>query len=237
MEGSAPETIMSATTTVFHTAVIEHQVIGPRQELAGIAYNLQYTEPLVRELVAGNPPEGKDAHRLQIRDHGLVRVNLYGPHPERPGRRLCAIGIADTEDRAIEMANRAWFDYHASLLFTRELGPQQAYTLSIRHQVPGVPAQRAVTVGVAYDLQFLRPRVEAAVARNMPTLDEVHVVQSGEHTLMRVTLHGRHPLDSSRQVCVGGIADRHYRAMAAVEQAWAEYHASLLFAAHALGSG
>ena len=149
---------------------------------------------------------------------------------------MCAIGIADAEDRAIDAAKRTWFDYHASLLFAGGLGPEHAFRLSLRHQVPGVPAQRAVTVGVAYDVQFLRPRVEAAIARNMPTRDEVHVVHSGEHTLMRVNLHGRDPLDASRRVCVGGIADRHYRAMAAAEQAWAEYHASLLFAAQALGS-
>ena len=51
---------------------------------------------------------------------------------------------------------------------------------------------------------------------------------------MRVDLYGQDPLDSNRRVCVGGIADRHYRAMAAAEQAWADYHTFLLFAAHAL---
>jgi len=60
------------------------------------------------------------------------------------------------------------------------------------------------------------------------------VVQAGELTLMRVDLFGRDPLDSNRRVCVAGIADRHYRAMAAAEQAWADYHTFLRFAAAAL---
>lgn len=102
--------------------------------------------------------------------------------------------------------------------------------------MPGVPPQRATIVGVRYRLGYLGPLVEAAVARNMPTTDEVHVVNSGELTLMRVDVYGRHPLDSTRSVCVGGIADRHYRAMVAAEQAWKDYHESLLFAARALGS-
>jgi len=53
---------------------------------------------------------------------------------------------------------------------------------------------------------------------------------------MRVNLFGRHPLDSHRRVGVGGIADRHYRAKAAAEQAWVNYHTSVLLAASALGS-
>ncbi len=228
---------MSATVAVFHTATIEHHVLGPPQEMAAVAYNLQYTKSLVSELVAGNPPSAKDAQHVRVRDHELVRINLYGQHPDAPARRLCAIGIGDAEDRAADAADRVWFDYHASLLFTDKLRADQAYKLAIRQQVPGVPAKRAATIGVAFDVLYLRPQVEAAVARNMPTLDEVHVVHSGEHTLMRVNLHGRHPLDNNRSICVGGIADRHYRAMAAAEQAWAEYHASLLFAAQAIGSG
>jgi hypothetical protein len=227
---------MSATNTVFHTATIEHQVLGPRQEMTAVAYNLQYTKPLVAEFVAGNPSVSTDVQLVSVRDHELVRVNLYGQHPNRPGRRLCAIGIGDAQERAVDAANRVWFDYHASLLFTRELAPDQSYTLTIRHQVPGMPSQRAATIGVAYDVQYLGPQIDAAIARNMPTVDEVHVVNSGDHTLMRVNLHGRHPLDAERSICVGGIADRHYRAMAAAEQAWKEYHASLLFAAQALGS-
>ena len=102
--------------------------------------------------------------------------------------------------------------------------------------MPGVPAQRAATVGVAYDLQYIRPLVEAAVARNTPTSDELQVVQAGELTLMRVNLRGRHPLETGRRVCVGGIGDRHYRALAAAERAWTVYHTSLLFVAQVLGA-
>jgi hypothetical protein len=202
--------------------------------MSAVAYNLQYTRPLVTDLVEQNPPASRDAHVVGLHDHELVRVNLYGQHPEDPERRLCVIGIGDDEDRAEKAANGAWFDYHASVLLTGELGEGRSFKLSLRYRVPGVPAQRAATVGVAYDVQYMRPLVDTAVARNMPTLDECHVMQSGELTLMRVDLYGRDPLDTSRRVCVGGIADRHYRAMAAAEQAWADRHTFLLFATAAL---
>jgi hypothetical protein len=52
-----------------------------------------------------------------------------------------------------------------------------------------------------------------------------------------VNLFGQHPLDSHRRVGVGGIADRHFRAKAAAEQAWANYHTSVLLGASAMGSG
>jgi hypothetical protein len=227
---------MSPTGTVFHTATVEHHVPGPRVEMAAIAYNLQYTQPLVSGFVNQNPPTDADSHVLGVREHELVRVNLYGPHPDNPARRICAIGIGDDEGRARLAAETAWFDFHASMLFTGKLGEGEAYRLPIRHQVPGVPA-RATVVGVGYDVHYIRPLVEAAVARNMPTHDEFHVVHSGDLTLMRVSLYGSHPLDSHRSVCVGGVADRHYRATAAAERAWADYHTSLLFAAHAIGSG
>ena len=61
-------------------------------------------------------------------------------------------------------------------------------------------------------------------------------MHSGDLTLMRLNLFGRHPLDSQKRVGVAGIADRHFRAKAAAEQAWANYHASVLLAASALGS-
>ena len=224
---------MIATKTIFHTATIEHHVPGPPAEMSAVAYNLQYTRSLVTDLVEQNPPASGDTHVVRLHDHELVRVNLYGQHPEDPKRRLCVIGIGDEEDRAKTAANVAWSNYHASVLFTDKLGAGGS-KLSIRYRVPGVPAQRAATVGVAYDVQYMRPLVETAVARNKPTRDECHVVQSGELTLMRVDLYGQDPLDSHRRVCVGGIADRHYRAMAAAEQAWADYHTFLLFAAHAL---
>jgi hypothetical protein len=225
---------MCAANIIFHTATVEHHVPGPPAEMSAVVYNLQYTEPLVTDLVERNPPASEDTHVVGLPDHDLVRVNLYGQHPQDPKRRLCVIGIGDEEEHAKKAANGAWFDYHASVLFTGKLGQAGFFKRSIRYRVPGVPAQRAATVRVAYDVQHMRPLVETAVARNMPTLDECHVVQAGELTLMRVDLFGRDPLDSNRRVCVGGIADRHYRAMAAAEQAWAEYHLFLRFAAAAL---
>jgi len=227
---------MAVGNTVFHTATVDHQLPGPRVDMSAVAYNLQYTKPLVSDLVVQNPPAKPDVQVLAVREHKLVRVNLYGQHPSNASRRLCVIGVGDDQERAEKAANDAWFDYHASVLFTGALCDDGVHKLSIRHQVPGVPAQRAATVGVGYELEYLRPLVEAAVARNLPSVDEYHVVHSGEFTLMRVNLFGQHPLDSHRRVCVGGIADRHYRAKAAAEQAWANYHTSLLLAASALGS-
>ena len=227
---------MSVVSAVFHTATVNHQLPGPRVGISAVAYNLQYTRPLVSDLVEQNPPARADAHTLNVRERKLVRVNLYGQHPSNPLRRLCVIGIGDDRDRAEKAANDAWFDFHASMLFTGRLCEEGVHRMAIRYQVPGVPAQRAATVGVAYELEYLRPLVEAAVARNLPTVDEYHVVHAGELTLMCVDLFGRHPLDSQRRVCVGGIADRHYRAKAAAEQAWASFHTSLLLAASALGS-
>lgn len=228
---------MGATRTVSHSATVEHRMPGPRVDMSAVAYNLQYTKSLVADLVEQNRPSGDDVHTVRVRDQELVRVNLYGQDPNDPARRLCVIGIGDQRDRAQEAAEGAWFDYHASMLFTAKLGEDETHKLAIQHRVPGVPAQRAATVGVAYDLQYMRPLVEAAVARNMPTTDELQVVLCGELTLMCVNLRGQHPLETGRRVCVTGLADRHYRALAAAEQAWATYHTSLLFAAHVLGSG
>jgi hypothetical protein len=213
---------------------LEQLVPGPPADMSALAYNLQYTRPLVTALVEQNPPASTTSEVVSLQNHELVRVDVYGQHPEDPKRRLCVIGIGDEDDRATQAATRAWFDYHASVFFTRKLGECGSFKVSIEYRVPGVPAQRAATVGVAYDVESMRPRVATAVARNMPTHDECHVVQSGELMLMRADLYGRDPLDGSRLVCVGGIADRHYRAMAAAEQAWADYHTSRLFAAAAL---
>jgi hypothetical protein len=226
---------MSPSSTPFHTAAFEHHVPGPKAEMAAVSYNLQYTKPLVTDYVQANPPTEIDTQVIRLRDHQLTRVNLYGAHPEDSQRRVCVIGLGDDEQRASKAAQSAWFDYHASVLFTSKLADDDAHLVAIRRRIPGVAPQRAETVGVAYDVDFMRPLAEAAVARNIPTLDECHVVQAGEMTLMRVNLYGRHPFDETREVCVGGIADRHYRAMAAAEQAWAKFHTSLLLAADGLG--
>jgi hypothetical protein len=227
---------MSTANTHFHTATFEHQVPGERVEMAAVSYNLQYTKSLVDELVKRNPPVSTDVQSMRIGDRELVRVNHYGADPRDETRRICTIGVGGDEHQATQAASNAWFDYHASKLFTEKVGEDHTHKLSIRRPVPGAPAQRAATVGVLYELEFMRPAVDAAVLRNQPTRDDYQVVEAGELTLMRVNLYGQHPLDSSRHVCVGGIADRHYRAVAAAEQAWFKYHTSLLFGAQAFGS-
>ena len=227
---------MSNANAVFHTATVDHWLPGPPVGVSAVAYNLQYTRSLVSDLVWGNPPVRPEAQLFSLGGRTLVRVNLYGQHPRDPSRRLCVIGIGDNQDRAEKAARDAWFDFHASVLFTGPLCEDGVHRVAIRHQVPGMPAQRAATVGVAYELVYLRASVDAAIARNLPSGDEYHVVYSGELTLMRVNLFGRHPLDGHRRVGVSGIADRHFRAMAAAEQAWGNYHVSVLLGASALGS-
>jgi hypothetical protein len=222
----------------FHTVTFEHHVPGAPVEMAAVSYNLQYTKPLVEEFVSANQPEEPDLHVLRVADQELVRANLYGQDPNGNGsrRRICVVGIGDDEARAVQAAHNAWFDYHASVLFSGKAGDERTHALALQHPVPGTPPQRAATVGVFYDLAYMRPAIDAAVAKNAPTHDEVLVVECGELTLMRVNLYGRHPLESSRRVCVGGIADRHFRGVAAAEQAWAKYHTSLLLGAQALSA-
>jgi hypothetical protein len=224
------------TSTPFHTAIFDHRVPGESADMSAVSYNLQYTKPLVDEFVRKNPAGSPDLHTVRLDKQELVRADLYGQDPNDETRRICVIGVGDGEERAVGAASNAWFDYHASVLFTDAVGEGRMHNVSIHRPVPGAPAQRATTVGVLYDLDYMRPQVEAAVARNAPTNDECQVVQSGEMTLMRVNLYGLHPLESNRRICVGGIADRHYRGVAAAEQAWSKYHATLLFGAQALGS-
>ncbi len=227
---------MSVVNTVFHTATVDHRLPGPRVGISALAYDLQYTRPLVSELVQRNPFVRADSQVFFLRERKLMRVNLYGAHPSDPSRQLCVIGIGDDRDHAEKAASDAWFDFHASVLFTGPLSEDGVHRVAIRHQVPGMPARGATTVGVAYELEYLRPVVDAAVARNLPSGDEYYIVHSGELTLMRVNLFGRDPLNSQRRVGVGGIADRHFRAKAAAEHAWATYHTSVLLAASALSA-
>lgn len=227
---------MSATSNIFHTATYEHRVPGEQVDISEVSYNLQYTKPNVERFVAGNPPVETNVHTFRIGERDLVRVTLYGPHPTNPARRVCTIGVADDDSSAQRAANNAWFDYHASLLFTDTLAPERRHTLMLEYPVPGVQTPRATTVGVRYDLEHMRPLVEAAIGRNSPTHDELQVVEVADFTLMRVNLYGAHPLESTRRISVGGIADRHYRAVAAAEEAWSKYHASLLFSAQVLSA-
>lgn len=227
---------MSATTPLFHTATFEHRVPGEPLEMAAVSYNLQYTKDLVRAFAAQNPPADTDLEVVRLRDRELTRVTLFGVHPLDASRKICTIGVGDGEERAQRGADQAWFDYHASKLFADKVGLERTHTVSIRRPVPGAPARRARTVGVQYELSFMEPVVEAAVTRNRPKKDELQVVEASELTLMRVNLFGSHPLETSRRICVGGIADRHYRAVAAAEQAWTKYHMTLLFGAEALVS-
>ncbi len=228
---------MSATTPLFHTATFDHRVPGEALEMAAVSYNLQYTKGLVTAFAERNPPTETDVEVVRLRDRReLMRATLFGVHPHDESLRICTIGVGDNEDRALRSAGNSWFDYHASTLFADKVGPGQTYTVSIRRPVPGAPARRARTVGVHYELSFMDQVVEAAVTRNRPKKDELQVVEASELTLMRVNLFGSHPLETTRRICVGGIADRHYRAVAAAEQAWTKYHMTLLFGAEALVS-
>ncbi len=227
---------MSATTPLFHTATFEHRVPGDPLEMAAVSYNLQYTKDLVAAFAARNPPTETEVEFVRLRDRELTRATLLGVHPYDESRRICTIGVGDTEDRALRSAGDAWFDYHASKLFADKVGLDRTYNVSIRRPVPGAPPRRARTVGVHYKLSFMDPVVAAAVTRNRPKKDELQVVEASDLTLMRVNLFGSHPLEASRRICVGGIADRHYRAVAAAEQAWTKYHLTLLFGAEALVS-
>ncbi len=204
--------------------------------MAAVSYNLQYTKSLVASFAGRNPPATTDIEVVRLRDRELTRATLFGAHPHDASHRICTIGVGDGEDRALRSASNAWFDYHASTLFADKVGPEQTHTVSIRRPVPGAPARRARTVGVQYELSFMEPVVAAAVSRNRPKKDELQVVEASDLTLMRVNLFGSHPLETSRRICVGGIADRHYRAVAAAEQAWSKYHTTLLFGAEALVS-
>lgn len=227
---------MSATTPLFHTAMYEHRVPGDRLEMAAVSYNLQYTKGLVAAFAARNPPADTHVEVVRLRDRELTRATLFGVHPLDASRKICTIGVGDGEERALRSADEAWFDYHASKLFADKVGLERTHTVSIRRPVPGAPARRARTVGVHYELGFMQPVVEAAVTRNRPKKDELQIVEASDLTLMRVNLFGSHPLETSRRICVGGIADRHYRAVAAAEHAWTKYHMTLLFGAEALVS-
>ncbi len=227
---------MPATTPLFHTATFNHRVPGEPLDLAAVSYNLQYTKDLVGAFAERNPPSETDIEVVRLGDRELTRATLFGLHPYDESRRICTIGVGDGEDGAVRSAGNAWFDYHASKLFADKVGLERTFTVSIQRPVPGAPARRARTVGVYYELSFMDSVVEAAVARNRPKKDDLQVVEASELTLMRVNLFGSHPLETSRRICVGGIADRHYRAVAAAEAAWTKYHLTLLFGAEALVS-
>ena len=156
--------------TPFHTVTFEHHVPGASVAIAAVSYNLQYTKPLVEEFVSANRPGEPELHALRVSDHELVRANLYGQDPNGQRRRICVVGVGDDESRATQAAHNAWFDYHASVLFTGKAGHERTHTLALQHPVPGTPPQRAATVGVFYDLAYMRPAIDAAVAKNAPTM-------------------------------------------------------------------
>lgn len=227
---------MTTRNAIFHTATVSYRVPGPLAEMAAVAYNLQYAKPLVENLLAGNKPDDTDSQLIRLGDRELTLTTIFGSHPYDRERRVCAIGIGDDPERSVVASDRAWFNFHASALFGDVLERHTRHTQDVQRRVPGLPIKGAETVGVAYELDYLNAAVDAALERNQPTGDEMHVVTAPEVTLMRADIFGRHPLDPGRNVRVGGIADRHYRALAAAEQAWRNFHISLLFAATALGA-
>jgi hypothetical protein len=227
---------MPARSAIFHTAKVGYRVPGPTIKLAAVAYNLQYARPLVEALLDTNKPDDTRSQLIRVGDRELTLTTVFGAHPYKPEQRVCAIGIGDAEDRASVASDRAWFNFHASALFGDVLERHTRHTEEVHRRVPGLPVKGAETVGVAYELDYLSTAVDSALARNQPTGDEMYVVTAPEFTLMRADIVGGHPLDPSRQIRVGGIADRHYRAVAAAEQAWRNFHTTLLFAATALSA-
>ncbi len=227
---------MSTRPAIFHTATISYFVPGPAVRLSAVAYNLQYTKPMVERLLAENEPDETDTRLIRFDDRELTIATTCGSHPYKPGKRVCVIGIGDDGPRATIATERAWSNFHASEFFRDALEHDAGHILEVRRRVPGVPIKGAETVAVAYELDYLKSAVEAALERNQPTGDEVHVIAAPEMTLMRADIFGRHPLDPSRSVRVGGVADRHYRAIVAAEQAWKNFHITLLFAATALAA-
>jgi hypothetical protein len=95
-------------------------------------------------------------------------------------------------------------------------------------ETPSTPAaggEAPHRVGV--NLQYLKPQLEEMVRRNSPTRSEVEVIDIGDRMLMRVDLFGWHPRRPGEYICVVGYGDRHWRAVAAAEQAWLDLHAEV----------
>jgi hypothetical protein len=88
-------------------------------------------------------------------------------------------------------------------------------------------ARPRTTQRVGVNLQYLKPQLEEMVRRNRPTRSEVEVIDIGDRMLMRVNLFGWHPRRAGEYICVVGYGDRHWRAVAAAEQAWLDLHAEI----------
>jgi hypothetical protein len=92
---------------------------------------------------------------------------------------------------------------------------------------PVAEGRPRTTQRVGVNLQYLKPQLEDMVKRNRPTRSEVEVIDLGERMLMRVELFGWHPRRSGEYISVAGYGDRHWRAVAAAEQAWLDLHAEI----------
>jgi hypothetical protein len=95
---------------------------------------------------------------------------------------------------------------------------------------PAAAAAPRTTQRVGVNLQYLKPQLEGMVRRNRPTRSEVEVIDIGERMLMRVQLFGWHPRQPGEYIRVDGYGDRHWRAVAAAEQAWTDLHAEIFIA-------
>jgi hypothetical protein len=206
--------------------------VDPRALNAGLAYNLEYTEPLVRELGERNRPLSSERRIAVSGENEITGVSLIGRHPHDSSKVISVTGVGADHDQAEEAAERAWLDYHAAVAFAERGVEDVIRNLTVQHPIPGALVPRK-PAAVAFNLSDLDEPVEQMIARNAPTSDVYHVVECGDLTLMRVDLYGWHPVHPGQRICVVGIADRHYRAVAAAEEAWKNYHASILLTANA----
>jgi len=95
---------------------------------------------------------------------------------------------------------------------------------------PAQPGPSGAAHRVGVNLQYLQPQLDDMVRHNEPTRSEVEVIDIGDRMLMRVNLFGWHPRRPGEYIAVVGYGDRHWRAVAAAEQAWRDLHAEVFIA-------
>jgi hypothetical protein len=109
-----------------HHVEVAHDVPGrpiADAHVVGISYDLQFSKPPVEEMVERNQPTDDACDTVTLNDDTmLMRVTLYGWHPRERDQRICVVGVGDRHYRAMQAAERAWFDYHAMVLFAEMAG-------------------------------------------------------------------------------------------------------------------
>jgi hypothetical protein len=109
-----------------HRLEVAHRVPGrpiADARVVGISYDLQFSKPPVEEMVERNQPTSDTCDTVTLDENTmLMRVTLYGWHPRERDQRICVVGVGDRHYRAMKAAERAWFDYHATVLFAELAG-------------------------------------------------------------------------------------------------------------------